>query len=155
MSQPLFRYLSRRRLKLSIKSRIKELTNAHGISIAELERKLNFANGSITKWDKQSPSSERLQAVADYFDVTTDYLLGRTDTPQFTRKDERDVQKILEEMTQGLNNKNELAFLKNGGQEIDPEDAELLSASLENVIRQSKLIAKQKFTPKKYRKKQD
>lgn len=155
MSQPLFRYLSRRRLKLSIKSRIKELANAHGISIAELERKLNFANGSITKWDKQSPSSERLQAVADYFDVTTDYLLGRTDTPQFTRKDERDVQKILEEMTQGLNNKNELAFLKNGGQEIDPEDAELLSASLENVIRQSKLIAKQKFTPKKYRKKQD
>ena len=87
--------------------------------------------------------------------VTTDYLLGRTDTPQFTRKDERDVQKILEEMTQGLNNKNELAFLKNGGQEIDPEDAELLSASLENVIRQSKLIAKQKFTPKKYRKDKD
>ena len=140
---------------MSIKSRIKELANAHGISIAELERKLNFANGSITKWDKQSPSSERLQAVADYFDVTTDYLLGRKDTPRFTRKDERDVQKILEEMTQGLNNKNELAFLKNGGQEIDPEDAELLSASLENVIRQSKLIAKQKFTPKKYRKKQD
>lgn len=140
---------------MSIKSRIKDLANERHISIAELERKLDFANGSVTKRDKQSPSAERLQKVADYFDVTTDYLLGRTDTPQFTRKDERDVQKILEEMTQGLNNKNELAFLKNGGQEIDPEDAELLSASLENVIRQSKLIAKQKFTPKKYRKKQD
>lgn len=160
MGQPLFRDLSlvyklRRILILSIKSRIKDLANERHISIAELERKLDFANGFVTKRDKQSPSAERLQKVADYFDVTTDCLLGRTDTPQFTRKDERDVQKILEEMTQGLNDKNELAFLKNGGQEIDPEDAELLSASLENVIRQSKLIAKQKFTPKKYRKKQD
>ncbi len=62
---------------MSIKSRIKDLASTHGVSIAEHERKLNFANGSITKWDKQSPSSERLQAVADYFDVSVDYLLGR------------------------------------------------------------------------------
>ena len=120
-----------------------------------MERKLGIGNGTITKWDKRSPSSEKLAAVADHYNVTTDYLLGRTDTPQFTRKDERDVQKILEDITRGLNNKSDLAFLKNGGEEIDPEDAELLSASLENVIRQSKLIAKQKFTPKKYRKDKD
>lgn len=137
---------------MSIKNRIKQLADSHHQSIAEVERHLSFGNGTIAKWDTRSPSSEKLKKVADYFNVTTDYLLGRTDTPQFTRKDERDVQKILEEMTNGLNDKNELAFLKNGGEEIDPEDAELLSASLENVIRQSKLIAKQKFTPKKYRK---
>lgn len=140
---------------MSVKSRIKDLASTHGISIAELERKLNFANGSITKWDKQSPSSERLQAVADYFDVSTDYLLGRTDTPQFTRRDERDVQKILTDMTEGLSNDSSLAYMKNGGEELDEEDAELLRASLENVIRQSKLIAKAKFTPKKYRKDKD
>ena len=140
---------------MSIKSRIKDLANERHISIAELERKLDFANGSVTKWDKQSPSAERLQKVADYFDVTTDYLLGRTDTPQFTRKDERDVQKILTDMTEGLSNDSSLAYMKNGGEEIDEEDAELLRASLENVIRQSKLIAKQKFTPKKYRKDKD
>lgn len=71
------------------------------------------------------------------------------------QKDERDVQKTLEDMIQGLNNKSSLAYMKNGDQEIDPEDAELLAASLENVVRQSKLLAKQKFTPKKYRKNQD
>lgn len=140
---------------MSIKSRIKDLANEHHISIAELERKLDFANGSVTKWDKQSPSAERLQKVADYFDVTTDYLLGRTNTPQFTRRDELDVQKTLEEVTKGLDNRASLAYMKNGGEEIDPEDAELLKASLENVIRQSKLLAKRKFTPKKYRKNQD
>ena len=135
--------------------RIKELADKQNLSIRRLEEKLGFGNGVINRWRKTTPGVDKIEAVANFFGVTTDYLLGRTDTPQFTRKDERDVQKILEEMTQGLNNKNELAFLKNGGQEIDPEDAELLSASLENVIRQSKLIAKQKFTPKKYRKKQD
>ena len=135
--------------------RIKKLAKDHGESIMKLSTTLGFGESTIYKWKEQEPKGKDLAKVADHYGVTTDYLLGRTDTPQFTRKDERDVQKILEEMTQGLNNKNELAFLKNGGQEIDPEDAELLSASLENVIRQSKLIAKQKFTPKKYRKKQD
>lgn len=62
---------------MSIKSRIKDLANIRHISVAELERSLDFANGSITKWDKQSPSAERLQKVADYFNVSTDYLLGR------------------------------------------------------------------------------
>lgn len=140
---------------MTVFDRVKKLAEKQGISIVELEEKLNFGRNSLYSWKKKTPNGDRLKKVADYFNVTTDYLLGRTDTPQFTRKDERDVQKILEGMTQGLNNKNELAFLKNGGQEIDPEDAELLSASLENVIRQSKLIAKQKFTPKRYRKKQD
>lgn len=146
---------NRRNAFMTVFDRVKKLAEKQGISIVELEEKLNFGRNSLYSWKKKTPNGDRLKKVADYFNVTTDYLLGRTDTPQFTRKDERDVQKILEEMTQGLNNKNELAFLKNGGQEIDPEDAELLSASLENVIRQSKLIAKQKFTPKKYRKKQD
>lgn len=132
--------------------RIKKLARDHGESIKKLSTDLGFGESTIYKWKEQEPKGKDLAKVADHFNVTTDYLLGRTDTPQFTRKDERDVQKILEEMTNGLNDKNELAFLKNGGEEIDPEDAELLSASLENVIRQSKLIAKQKFTPKKYRK---
>lgn len=140
---------------MSIKSRIQDLATQHHETLAELERKLGMGNGTITKWDKRSPSSEKLTAVANHYNVTTDYILGRTDTPQFTQKDEKDVQKILEDMVQGLDNKSSLAYMKNGDEEIDPEDAELLKASLENVIRQSKLLAKRKFTPKKYRKDQD
>lgn len=79
---------------MSIKSRIQGLAAQRHETLAKLERKLGIGNGTITKWDKRSPSSEKLAAVADHYNVTTDYLLGRTDTPQFTRKDERDVQKI-------------------------------------------------------------
>lgn len=135
--------------------RIKELASKQNISIRRLEEKLNFGNGVINRWRKTTPGIDKIEAVASFFGVTTDYLLGRTDTPQFTNKDEKDVQKILEDMVQGLDNKSSLAYMKNGDEEIDPDDAELLKASLENVIRQSKLLAKQKFTPKKYRKNKD
>ena len=131
------------------------MTERQNISIRRLEEKLGFGNGVINRWRKTTPGIDKVEAVANFFNVTTDYLLGRTDTPQFTRKDELDVQKTLEELTEGLNNKSSLAYMKNDGEEIDPEDAELLKASLENVIRQSKLLAKRKFTPKKYRKDQD
>ena len=45
-----------------------------------------------------------------------------------------------------------LAYLNNGGTEIDEEDAELIKSALERTLRRSKLLAKEKFTPKKYRK---
>lgn len=50
-------------------------------SIAELERKLDISNGTINKWDKSKPGTPHLVKIADYFHVSTDYLLGRTDNP--------------------------------------------------------------------------
>lgn len=107
------------------------------------------------EYGRTEPDFEMVTKLAELFNVTTDYLLGRTPTPQFTRRDERDVQKTLEEMFNGLSDKNALSYMKNGDQEIDEEDAELLRASLENAIRMSKILAKKKFTPKKYRKNDD
>ena len=74
------------------------------------------------------------------------------ETPQFTSKDERDIQKKLTEMIDGLSDDSSLAYLNNGGTEIDEEDAELIRSALERTLRRSKLLAKEKFTPKKYRK---
>ena len=62
---------------MELRDNIKELATQRKISIAELERTLGFGNGSISKWNKQSPSTEKLKKVADYFDVSTDYLLDR------------------------------------------------------------------------------
>lgn len=62
-------------------SRIKELCAKNGITVLTLETDLSFAKNSIYKWDINSPSSDRLKKVADYFGVSTDYLLGRTDNP--------------------------------------------------------------------------
>ena len=49
--------------------------------MAELERKLDFSNGSLRKWGSSMPSGDKIEKVADYFNVSTDYLLGRTNNP--------------------------------------------------------------------------
>lgn len=140
---------------MTVFDRVKKLAEKQGISIVELEEKLGFGRNSLYSWKKKTPNGDRLKKVADFFNVTTDYLLGRTPTPTFTRRDERDVQKTLEGMIEGLSDKNALSYMKNGDKEISEEDAELLRASLENAVRTSKILAKKKFTPKKYRKNND
>lgn len=132
--------------------RVKSLADNNNISIVELEKKLGFSKNSLYSWKKNKPSIDKLNIVADYFGVTTDYLLGRTETPQFTSKDERDIQHMLDDMINGLSDKNSLAYMKNGGEELDEEAAELLRDSLERTARRAKILAKEKFTPKKYRK---
>lgn len=51
-------------------------------TIAELERKLDISNGTISKWDKAKPTTDPLTKIAKFFDVSTDYLLGLTDKPR-------------------------------------------------------------------------
>ena len=140
-----------------LREKIIKLREERDCSQAELARRINMNNTALNKVEKgtRKLSSSELSELASVFNVTTDYLLGRTPTPQFTRRDERDVQKTLEEMFNGLSDKNALSYMKNGDQEIDEEDAELLRTSLENAIRMSKILAKKKFTPKKYRKNDD
>lgn len=84
-------YLLRVNFMSSIKETVQQLAQKHGYSIASLERKLGFSNGSISKWDKQSPSADRLQQVADYFDVSVDYLLGRDTNDDMTDKKSVDL----------------------------------------------------------------
>lgn len=131
---------------------IKKLAKQHDKSLQQVAEDLNFSKNLFYRWKTSDPKAKDLSKVADYFGVTTDYLLGRTETPQFTSKDEKDIQKKLTEMIDGLSDDSSLAYLNNGGTEIDEEDAELIKSALERTLRRSKLLAKEKFTPKKYRK---
>ncbi|WP_296287876.1 helix-turn-helix transcriptional regulator [Lactobacillus sp.] len=63
-----------------IYSRIRDLAQQHKISLAELERSLQFSNGIISTWKFSNPSIDKIQKVANYFNVSTDYLLGNDDT---------------------------------------------------------------------------
>ena len=45
-------------------------------------KELSIAAGSITKWKNNTvPNGETLMKIADYFNVSIDYLLGKTDAP--------------------------------------------------------------------------
>ena len=58
---------------------VKSLCEEQKLSIVELEERLNFSRNSLYSWKKNKPSSEKLEKVADYFNVSVDYILGRTD----------------------------------------------------------------------------
>lgn len=61
--------------------KIKELADKQGISLNILEEKLGFSRNTIYNMKKSTPNIERVSKIADYFNVSTDYLLGRTDNP--------------------------------------------------------------------------
>ena len=78
----------------------------------------------------KKPNAERLQEIADYFNVSTDYLLGRTDNPAIagekTTKTEIDLKKDAAE-----------SFFYDG-HELNDEDLDLISSILEARMRNRK-----------------
>lgn len=135
--------------------RLKKLCDEQGISINKLEEKIGFSKNTLYSWKKNTPKGTNLIKVADYFDVSTDYILGRTDKKRYydlTEKDDLDIQKQLEEMIAGLNSDSSFAAFDGlTFDDLDDEDKELLLSALENSLRVAKRVSKQKFTPKKYR----
>lgn len=60
--------------------RVKLLCSEHNITINKLESELRFAPSTIQKWKSvNSPSISKVVEVANYFNVSIDYLLGRTE----------------------------------------------------------------------------
>ncbi|WP_295234940.1 helix-turn-helix transcriptional regulator [Veillonella sp.] len=60
----------------TLKSRIQYLAKTKGLSLTKVEEQLGFGNGTITKWDKSSPSIDKLRQVAELLNVSVDFLLG-------------------------------------------------------------------------------
>ena len=74
--------------------RIKDLGKQKGISINALEKKLGYSRNTLYSMKDKKPNAERVSEIADYFQVSTDYLLGRTDEPSIARKFYHDGKEI-------------------------------------------------------------
>ena len=70
--------------------KIKELADRHGISINKLEERLGYSRNTIYNLKTKKPNAERIAEIADYFNVSTDYLLGRTDNPRIASDEQND-----------------------------------------------------------------
>lgn len=57
--------------------RVRDLANIKHVSLAKVERDLGLSNGIISSWKTSQASQDKINVLADYFDVSTDYLLGR------------------------------------------------------------------------------
>lgn len=65
--------------------RLKMLRKKHGISQLKLAMDLNMNQNSISRYENGAREADyaTLIAFADYFNVSIDYLLERTDDPTF------------------------------------------------------------------------
>ena len=68
--------------------RLKELRKSRGISQLKLALDLNTNQNTISRYDtgEREPGIHELIMIADYFNVSLDYLLERTDDPTFYEK---------------------------------------------------------------------
>lgn len=68
---------------MSIKEKIQLLCKENQTNIKTIEKTLAFGSGTINKWDKSSPSIEKLMTVANYFKVSVAWLIGEVDIRNF------------------------------------------------------------------------
>ena len=134
---------------MTLVEKIRALARQRDLSLPQLEQELGLGNGTISRWRSSSPNTEKLQKIADYFQVSMDYLLGREQ--YLTQKDEKDIAKDLDNIMEKLTSGEDGPASYNG-EEISPEAAELFKDELEIALKRLKLINKEKYTPKKYKK---
>ena len=97
----------------------KKLAKDRDVSIYQLEEEINIGRNTIYQWNKRTPSSDKLEAVANYFNVSVDYLLGRTENPnQAGAKPSDDLDEVLD---------NVMSF---DGEPLDDHDREVIRAYL-------------------------
>ena len=103
--------------------KIKELAKSRGISLAKLEESLGYSTNYFYTLKTKTPNSDRLQEIADYFNVSTDYLLGRTENPNIVKDGDASAPLDLRDITA-----QSMLF---DGKPLSEEDIDFITAVLE------------------------
>lgn len=137
-------------------SRLKQLREETGFTLEYVANKLGTTKVSIGRYerDEREPKSDMLNLLASFYNVSVDYLLGRTDdskppvvveTEILNKKDNKRIDKIMENFENGL----EGAVMLDG-EIMDEHTKELFLQSVRSIY---ELVTKdnKKYTPNKYK----
>ena len=80
--------------------RLEGIAKEKGLTFNRIERELGLGNGTIKRWNDQSPRLDKLTAVARFVDVSLDYLVFGTLRTEGPPSGELDLARVKEE--QGL-----------------------------------------------------
>lgn len=100
--------------------RIAQLRIERGLSQADLAKAIGVAQPTIANWEKgaKRPASAKLAKVAEYFNVSTDYLLGTNKAGE-----SQDLKEVLKE------------GLTYGGQELDASDLAIIEDVIKGMLK--------------------
>lgn len=137
--------------------RIQKLSKENHKSLSQVAIDLGMSDNAIYKWKSQTPNLISLNKVADYFGVSVDYLLGRTDyrtLPSdkrmaddatnykiFREKSNEDISDVLDFVLDQLSSENPALMFD--GHELDEETKELLLSSLKNSYDMAKKLTQE------------
>ena len=132
---------------------IRTLCAKNGTSLKALEKELGFSNGSLAK--SATIKAERLQKIAERFNVSVDYLMTgeepnkKTDVV-LTKRDHRDIKKSVDEIMTGLDeNSGETLYYDGVEVHLSDETKALLRNALTLTMQAVKLENKEKYNPPK------
>ena len=129
------------------------LIEKRGITPYRVYKDTGVPQSSLSEWKRGNsmPKIDKIKKLAEYFNVSVDYLLGneQQETPALTKKDERDIAKELARIRDSLENADGLMF---DGDPMTDEARESILAAMKLGLEAAKLKNKEKYTPKKYKK---
>lgn len=133
-----------------------QLLQKYGVTPYKVSKETGVSQSSLSDWKlgKITPKTSTLKKIADYFGVTVDYLMtGETSSDKkettLTRRDERDIEKILGQTRDQLLSQEGLMF---DGQPATPEAIDSILSAMQVGMELAKKKNKEKYTPKKYKK---
>jgi transcriptional regulator with XRE-family HTH domain len=98
---------------------IKKLCKDNGVTVTGLEKELGISRGSLCKVNTNKPSMEKVQKIADYFNVSVEYLMGgeeKEDSPVYYTNEETAA------IAQDIFENRELRLLFDAARDAEPED---------------------------------
>lgn len=133
---------------------VKKICKERKIPISRLEKDCGFSNGYIRKLQEGKFPSDRLLIISEYLNLPITYLMtGKEENEKkeaaLTVKDQRDIQKILDQTREQLMNQEGLMF---DGDPASPEAIESILSAMQIGMEMAKKRNKEKYTPKKYKK---
>ena len=123
------------------KTVIKSLRTSHGLTQDELSKQLGISRSTIGMYESgaREPDFETLELIADYFNVDTDYLLGRTNKTTyipsaFKSEEENNLLQSYRNLSD-LNKKKSVTYIENllSNQQLE-EELELNAAQARTDI---------------------
>lgn len=112
-------------MTMGFKERLKELRSKKGITQEQLAGFLDIPESTIRRYEsveESMPRRERLEKIADFFEVSTDYLLGRTNDSSLKETDEDS--KINVAFYDGLK----------GFEDLDPDEQQFILDMVEDTV---------------------
>ena len=131
-----------------------QLLQKYGVTPYRVAKEAGVTQTALSNWKsgRSTPTTKTLQKIADYFGVTIDYLMTgdiseESHEKKLTPKDEKDIEKILEQTREQLMNQEGLMF---DGDPASPEAIDSILSAMQIGMELAKKKNKEKYTPKKY-----